>query len=142
MARQFRNGSARRIANRLVGAAVRVGLGPRGTYLMTVAGRTSGVPRTTPVILVRHDGSSWLVAPYGEVAWVRNVRSAGSVTVRRGRRVDAFTAEEVGVDSAAPVLRAYLREVPFVRPFVEARPDDDLEVYKAIAPRHPVFRLS
>ena len=48
-------------------------------HLLTVRGRKSGLPRTTPVNLIEYQGRRWLVAPYGEVAWVRNVRAAGEV---------------------------------------------------------------
>ncbi len=44
--------------------------------LPTVPGRKSGVPRTTPVALGERDGRRWLVSPYGEVDWVRNLRAA------------------------------------------------------------------
>ncbi|KGM15674.1 hypothetical protein N867_06475, partial [Actinotalea fermentans ATCC 43279 = JCM 9966 = DSM 3133] len=84
----YRLGPARRAVNRVMSALVRAGLGPRRTYLLTVVGRTTGRPFTTPVSLVERDGERWLVAPYGAVSWVRNARAAGVVTVRRGRRVE------------------------------------------------------
>ena len=51
-------------------------------HLLTVRGRKSGLPRTTPVNLIEYQGRRWLVAPYREVAWVRNVRAAGEVESR------------------------------------------------------------
>ena len=38
---------------------------------------------STPVTLVEERGLRWLVAPYGEVAWVRNARVAREFTLRR-----------------------------------------------------------
>lgn len=138
----YRLGPARRAVNRAMAAFVRAGLGPRRTYLLTVAGRTTGRPCTTPVSLVERDGERWLVAPYGEVSWVRNARAAGVVTVRRGRRVEQLVAREVTPDVAAPVLREYVRQEAVVRPFVAAAPTDPVEAFAAIAPRHPVFALA
>lgn len=45
--------------------------------LLTVRGRTSGQPRTTPVAIVAQDDTRYLFAPYGVVDWVRNLRAAG-----------------------------------------------------------------
>lgn len=142
MPKTYRLGPARRAVNRVMAALVRAGVGPRRTYLLTVAGRTSGRPFTTPVSLVERDGGRWLVAPYGEVSWVRNARAAGVVTVRRGRRVERLAVAEVGPDVAGPVLREYVRRESVVRPFVGAGPDEPVEAFVAIAPRHPVFALS
>lgn len=142
MPKTYRLGPARRAVNRMMSAFVRAGVGPRRTYLLTVAGRTTGRPFTTPVSLVERDGERWLVAPYGEVSWVRNARAAGVVTVRRGRRVERLAVTEVAADVAGPVLREYVRRESVVRPFVGAGPDEPVEAFVAIAPRHPVFALS
>jgi len=137
----YRLGSARRLVNRLVRALLRMGLGPRRTYLLTVQGRRSGRLRSTPVTLVEEGGRRWLVAPYGEVGWVRNARAAGRVTLSRGRRSETVAVAEVEPEESAPVLRRYLAEVPITRPFFDAAPDANLEAFKAEAPQHPVFRI-
>ncbi|MBI3029461.1 MAG: nitroreductase family deazaflavin-dependent oxidoreductase [Candidatus Rokubacteria bacterium] len=137
----YRLGSARRLVNRLVRALLRMGLGPRRTYLLTVQGRRSGRLRSTPVTLVEGGGRRWLVAPYGEVGWVRNARAAGRVTLSRGRRSETVAVAEVGPEESVLVLRRYVAEVPITRPFFDAAPDADLEAFKGEAPRHPVFRI-
>ena len=53
--------------------------------LLTVPGRRSGRPRSTPVTLVEEDGQRWLVAS-GPAGWVTNARAAGQVELSRGRR--------------------------------------------------------
>src|SRR5262245_1578395 len=54
--------------------------------LITVRGRTSGLPRTTPVAIIAVSGRRWVWAPWGEVHWVRNLCEAGSATITlRGR---------------------------------------------------------
>src|SRR5438270_13139737 len=64
------------VARRLAGAGL---LGPN--VLLTVAGRKSGLPRTTPVALINVGGRRWLLGVYGEVDWVKNSRAAGVATI-------------------------------------------------------------
>src|SRR5713101_9190639 len=94
----YRLGLGRRAANALVSILLRLGLGPARTYLLTVAGRQSGAPRTTPVTLVEEGGRRWLVAPYGEVAWVRNLRAAGKASLARGARTEAIVVREINAE--------------------------------------------
>ena len=138
---KYRLGLARRAANALVGVLLRLGLGPARTYLLTVAGRRSGTPRTTPVTLVEEGGRRWIVAPYGEVAWVRNLRATGKATISRGGRTDLITVREIASDEAAPVLKMYVTRVPITRPYFDAKPESDLAAFRAEAPRHPVFAI-
>jgi deazaflavin-dependent oxidoreductase (nitroreductase family) len=141
MAWTYRRSPWRRAANALIRALLRVGLAPPRTYLLSVQGRVSGRVYSTPVTLVEGAGERWLVAPYGEVAWVRNARAAGEVRLSRGRRVEVLRIAEASPDVAAPVLRRYAKEVPITRPFFDASPDADLAAFAAEAPRHPVFRI-
>lgn len=140
MAKTYRLGPARRLVNALVKGLLRVGLAGGHTYLLSVSGRRSGRIYSTPVILVEN-GERWLVAPYGEVSWVRNVRAAGRAILSRGRRRDQVKISEVGPQESAPVLREYLQRVSVVRPFFDASPDSPLEAFAAEADRHPVFRV-
>ena len=120
---------------------VRLGLGPARTYLLTVTGRRSGTPRSTPVTLVVEGGRRWLVAPYGEVAWVRNLRATRRATLSRGGRTDSIAVREVGVEDAAPVLKLYVTRVPITRPYFDVKPESNLDAFRAEAPRHPVFAI-
>ena len=141
MAKTYRLTPARRLANALMRGLLRLGVAPRTTYLLTVPGRRSGKPRSTPVTLVEADGQRWLVAPYGEVGWVRNARAAGEVRLTRGRQSEVVRVEELGPEEAAPVLKAYVARVPVTRPYFDAPPDAPLAAFVAEAPRHPVFRI-
>jgi deazaflavin-dependent oxidoreductase (nitroreductase family) len=141
VAATYRLGIWRRLANVLVRGMLGLGFAPPRTYLLTVRGRRTGQPRSTPVTLVEERGRRWLVAPYGEVGWVKNARAAGQITLSRGRRSETVTITEVGLDEAAPILKAYVRNVPITRPFFDARPDADLAAFKDEALRHPVFRI-
>src|SRR5437764_8210549 len=142
MARRYVRSRVRRIANGFVALLVRLRLGPKETYLMTVRGRKTGKPYTTPVTLVEEGTQRWLVAPYGPVSWVRNARAAGRVTLRRRGRTEAAVVTEVDARAAAPVLQKYLAAIRIVRPYFDVTPDSPIEDFVAEAPRHPVFALS
>jgi deazaflavin-dependent oxidoreductase (nitroreductase family) len=126
----------------LFGAMTRLRLGASYRHLLTVTGRSSGLPRTTPVDVMNHDGSLWLVAPYGEVNWVKNLRAAGVAGLSRGRHVQDFDSEEVGAERAAPVIRQYIAKVPVTRAYWGASADADVDELRAEARTHPVFRLT
>ena len=129
-----------RVINGCVKGLLRLGVAGRHTYLLGVRGRRSGRTYSTPVILVEN-GDRWLVAPYGEVSWVRNARAAGQATLSRGRRREKVKLSEVGPQESAPVLREYLRQAKAVRSNFDASPDSPLDAFAAEAGRHPVFRI-
>jgi protein-L-isoaspartate O-methyltransferase len=83
--------SGKRIVNRFMQTLIRIGIAPKGMHALTVAGRTSGKLYSTPVTLVEQGSDRWLVAPYGEVGWVRNARVTGQVALRRGRRMETVS---------------------------------------------------
>jgi deazaflavin-dependent oxidoreductase (nitroreductase family) len=141
VAKEYRLSAPRRLINRLVHAAARRGWGPREVRLLTVAGRRSGRPYTTPVHMVEAEGGRFVVAPYGPVGWVRNLRATGRATLARGSHAETVGAVEVGPEEAAPVLRRYLADVAVTRPYFDVTADSPLEDIAAEAGRHPVFRL-
>ena len=141
MARAYRLGVARRIVNGIIRTLLRMGWGPARTYLLVTRGRTTGRVYRTPVTLIEQLPRRWLVAPYGEVGWVRNARAAGSVILERGRRAETLRLAELGPRDSAPILQRYVREVPITRPYFDVRPDSSLDAFAAEAPRHPVFEL-
>lgn len=141
MAATYRLSLARRAANRLVRLLLTLGLMPGPTYLLTVPGRRTGRPLSTPVTLVEEAGTRWLVSPYGDVGWVRNARAAGQVTLSRGRRSETLAIRELPPADAAPVLQRYVTRVPITRPYFDAKPASPLPAFEAEASRHPVFLL-
>ena len=102
------DGFTRRVFNPLVAFLTKLGISLKGSRILEVRGRTSGEPRRTPVNLLTVDGRRYLVAPRGETQWVRNLRAAGTGTLRVGRRVEAFAATEVDDADKPVILRAYL----------------------------------
>lgn len=79
------------VARSLMAAGVPMGL----NALVTIRGRRSGLPRTTPLTVIDAAGSRWVIAPFGEVAWVRNLRAAGRATITVRRRREEVTAVEL-----------------------------------------------
>jgi deazaflavin-dependent oxidoreductase (nitroreductase family) len=134
----------RNVFNRAVAALTRAGISVMGSRVLEVKGRTSGLPRRTPVNLLTLDGERYLVAPRGQAQWVRNARAdGGRLALLLGRRREEYVAAEVPDAERVDILRAYLKrwkaEVGvFVGGVGPDSPDEDL---LRIAPDHPVFRL-
>ncbi|WP_033307089.1 nitroreductase family deazaflavin-dependent oxidoreductase [Streptomyces iakyrus] len=132
------------VFNRVVAWMTRRGISVWGSRVLAVRGRKSGQWRTTPVNLLTLDGKQYLVAPRGHVQWTHNMRAAGGGELHLGKRVDTFTAAEVGDDDKAPVLRAYLKrwkaEVGVF--FNGVGPDSPDAELRRIAPDHPVFEIT
>jgi deazaflavin-dependent oxidoreductase (nitroreductase family) len=139
-AREFRPSRGRRVGDAIMSMFVRAGLVP-STYLLTTRGRRTGRPLTHPATVVDQDGRRWLVAPYGQVSWVRNARAAGRVTL--GRRGDwhDYAVREVPAEEAGPVLKRYVGVATATRPYFGADKDAPVEAFVAEADRHPVFEL-
>jgi deazaflavin-dependent oxidoreductase (nitroreductase family) len=135
-----------RPANRVVRAVQRLGL-PLGTVrVLTVPGRTSGAPRSTPVSPLRVDGREYVIAALPQADWARNARAAGRGELRHRRSVRSVELHEVlDPELRRPVMRAFPREVPhgvgfFVRIGLVEGPDPDQ--FAAAADRVAVFEIT
>ncbi len=107
-------------------------------------GRNSGQWRTTPVNLHTFNSQRYLVAPRGHTQWTRNLRASEQGRLRLGKRTEVFRAVELlNDDEKVPILRAYLKRWKAeVGVFFEGvGPDSDDAALRAIAPKHPVFRI-
>jgi len=134
-----------RIGNIMVTALLHAGVKLSGLgypmYLLTVRGRKSGLPRTTPIVVLMGQNEYYLGSPYGMVDWVRNLRAAGEATLTRGRRTETFKARELSPKEAAPVLKeAFKKDNPFVR-YYGVTPQSSLEEFERAAQSHPFFHL-
>ena len=119
-------------------------LGPNA--LLTVTGRKSGVPRTTPVALVEVDGRRWVIGTFGEVNWVRNFRAANRATLSVGRRRDEVVAEELDHEARTAFFRdvvgPYALRLPAGRILLSVLGAGDiLKDPRAAAEHRPVFEL-
>ncbi len=142
MAKQYRVGFGRRMVNKLVASRIHKGKMSEDNYLLTTLGRKSGQERTTPVTIARRDGHRFLVAPYGNVGWVYNLRDSGLGELSRGGTTEEISVTEVEAAAAAPVLKQYLGDVKVVRPFFDVDADAPLDAFTAEAVNHPVFRIN
>lgn len=74
---------------------------------------------------------------------MRNVRAAGGhAYLRRGERREV-RLEEVPPEGRAPIIQKYLRENALTtKRYFGIGPEAALADFEAIAPRHPVFRIT
>jgi deazaflavin-dependent oxidoreductase (nitroreductase family) len=140
----YRTSKTQAAANAVMTWLLRRGRGPGFIWLLTAPGRVTGVPRTTPVVPVLDGDERWVVAPFGAVGWVRNVRAAGRLELHRGRESHAYEARELEPTEAVPVLRDYLsmRTGRYVRDYFDASASSPDDAIAREAAHHPVFALT
>ncbi len=123
--------------------ATGVPMGP--DVLLTVRGRKSGMPRSTPVTICENSGRRGLISPFGEVNWVRNLRAAGRATITVGRRREDVTAIELGPTDAAEFIRDVLaphaRRTRFGSWFVRNIDKIDIDSPLEASRGRPVFEI-
>jgi deazaflavin-dependent oxidoreductase (nitroreductase family) len=134
-------------ANKIVALLLRLGLPMGPQALLTVSGRKTGLPRTTPVALNPGGGGWVLVSVWGRVDWVKNLQAAGSAVVTMRRRSVPVVSRQMADEQAAPILRDLLASLnPLVRPFIgpqfHTALGAPLEVWLEEAKQHPVFHLT
>jgi len=81
--------------NAVVKLFTRLGVKAGPVNVITVAGRTSGRPRSTPVTPWMVDGKRYVIAAIGTSDWSRNARAAGKGTLTSGRAVTRVRLTEV-----------------------------------------------
>ncbi|MGB9304603.1 MAG: nitroreductase family deazaflavin-dependent oxidoreductase [Mycobacterium sp.] len=118
--------------------------GGESPVVLTVAGRKTGAPRSTPVTPMTVDGSRYVVAGFPGADWVRNARAASEVTLRRGRTTERVRMVELSPEDAKPLLRAFPTEVPTGVGFMKRSglvKEGSPEEFEALAGRCAVFRF-
>jgi deazaflavin-dependent oxidoreductase (nitroreductase family) len=96
---------------RLSGGALGGKMGKGPVALLTVRGRKSGKPLTTPLIYVATDRGYAVIASFGGApkhpAWYLNLKAAGAAEVEIGRRRVAVRAQEprIGSDRYTTIWR-------------------------------------
>ena len=120
----------RRVVNPLV-ARFQTG----GVHTLTVSGRHTGRACRVPVIPVEVDGVRYLVSPYGESDWCKNLRSAaGKAQLSHRGRVESIQASEVPPEQRPAIIAAYRKT---------ARREVDRYFTRLPDPEdHPVFRIA
>lgn len=104
-----------------------------GVATLTVSGRRSGRARMVPVIPVEVEGVRYLVSPFGESQWVRNLRAAGSAQLGRKGSVETIRPTEVTAQDRPAIIAAYRKACgKTIDPCFAKLPDPA---------DHPVFRI-
>lgn len=118
--------------------------GDKGPVVLTVRGRKTGKPRTTPVTPMTIDGHRYIVGGLPKGDWAANARAAGEATVHQGRQEQRVRVVEIPPEQARPLLRQFPVLVPTGVGFMRnaglvtgPNPDE----FEALAGRCPVFRL-
>jgi deazaflavin-dependent oxidoreductase (nitroreductase family) len=136
-----------RVGNRIVTWLLTLGIPVGRMSLLTVQGRSTRLPRTTPVALTP-DADGWLlVAAYGRVDWVRNLQKAKEATITQRGRSIAVNSSELAPAYAAPILRDLVATagpitLRVVRPYFATSIDAPVGAWEAESINHPVFRLT
>jgi deazaflavin-dependent oxidoreductase (nitroreductase family) len=139
MAKTYEVTGFRRTVNKAMSALARRGKGPASE--LTVVGRRSGTPQTVPVTPIEVDGERYLVAPYGAVGWVHNIRATGTGSLSRGGITEEITVEECMAEDSGPVLLQYHRDLErIVGPYFDVPEDPTGDDFSKVAGGHPVFR--
>jgi deazaflavin-dependent oxidoreductase (nitroreductase family) len=125
---------------------IAIGLTPGPDVLLTVRGRRSGKPRSTPVTLCQYGGRRGFISPFGETQWVLNLREAGRATISVGRHTEEVAATELGPEEAAGFIRDVI--APVARGswlggwFVRSVDKIDIDHPEEAAKGKPVFEIS
>ena len=130
--------------NKVMIAVQKLGVPAGPSMVLTVPGRKSGQPRSTPMTPFPHDGGLYTVAGYPGADWAANARVARFGTLTRGRRSRRVRIVELNADESRPVLRSFAVKVPVGVGFakrsglvVGGTPDE----FAALAGRLAVFRF-
>lgn len=110
------------------------------SIVLTTVGRRSGEPRRVPLSPISDHDVEYLVAPYGEVGWVRNARANPEVRIEKGRSVREVSLVEV-TGEVPQLVKAYYDREPFPRAFMDVPGDASVEDFASVAGRFPVFRI-
>jgi deazaflavin-dependent oxidoreductase (nitroreductase family) len=130
--------------NKVMIAVQKFGIPTGPAMVLTVPGRKSGHPRSTPMTPFEFDGSLYAVAGYPGADWAANARAAGTGTLSRGRRSRPVKIVELTAAQARPILRAYPVQVPVGVTFAKRSGmvvDGTSEEFEALAGRLAVFRF-
>lgn len=130
--------------NRVVKALQTLGIPTGPAMVLTVPGRKTGRPRSTPMTPFTYRGDLYTVAGYPGADWAANARAAGAGTLSRGRRSRKVKIVELGVEESRPVLREFPAQVPVGVGFAKRSGlvhDGTPDEFEALAGTLVVFRF-
>lgn len=133
--------------NKVFIAMSRLGMsfGGESPAVLTVPGRKSGKPRSTPITPMHVDGQRYVVEGFPGADWAANVRAAGEATLTQGRRSERMRVAELSPEDARPLLLVFPTQVPTGVEFMKKAglvKDGRPEEFEALAGRCAVFRFN
>jgi deazaflavin-dependent oxidoreductase (nitroreductase family) len=130
--------------NKVLMAATRIGLVRDGPMVLTVTGRKTGQPRSTPITPFEVDGHRYVVGGFPGADWVRNAQADPNAVLVRGKVREPVRMVELSAEEARPLLRQFPVLVPTGVGFMRnaglvtgPHPDE----FEALAGRCSVFRF-
>lgn len=130
--------------NKVLMAAMKTGLMKDGPMVLTVTGRKSGQPRSTPITPFEVDGRRYVVGGFPGADWVRNAQANPAAVIVRGKVREPVRMVELPPEQARPLLRQFPVLVPTGVSFMKnaglvtgPNPDE----FEALAGRCSVFRF-
>lgn len=130
--------------NRIVKAMQRLGIRTGPAMILTVRGRKTGRPRSTPMTPFTYRGDMYTVAGYPGADWAANARAAGTGTLSRGRKSQEVTIVELDAEESRPVLREFPAQVPVGVGFAKRSGlvrDGTPDEFESLAGQLAVFRF-
>ncbi|WP_111511208.1 nitroreductase family deazaflavin-dependent oxidoreductase [Mycobacterium kyogaense] len=130
--------------NKVLMAATRIGIIKDGPMVLTVTGRKSGQPRSTPITPFEVDGRRYVVGGFPGADWVRNAQANPDAELTQGKVRERVRMVELTAEEARPLLRQFPVLVPTGVSFMRnaglvtgPHPDE----FEALAGRCSVFRF-
>lgn len=130
--------------NKVLMAATRIGIIKDGPMVLTVTGRKSGQPRSTPITPFEVDGRRYVVGGFPGADWVRNAQANPEAVLSQGKTRERVRMVELSAEEARPLLRQFPVLVPTGVSFMRnaglvtgPHPDE----FEALAGRCSVFRF-
>ncbi len=130
--------------NKVMIAVQKLGIPTGPAMVLTVPGRKSGQPRSTPMTPFEFQGDLYVVAGYPGADWAANAKAAGTGILTRGRRARRVRIVELSAAQARPVLRVFAVKVPVGVAFAKRSGmvrDGTADEFEALAGRVAVFRF-
>jgi deazaflavin-dependent oxidoreductase (nitroreductase family) len=133
--------------NKVFMAMLKLGLpisGKEGPVVLTVPGRKSGQPRSTPITPMYVGDLRYVVAGFPGADWERNARAADTATLTAGKKSETVRMVELTADQARPLLRQFPTLVPTGVSFMKRSglvTDGTPDEFEALAGRCAVFRF-
>lgn len=134
--------------NKVFMAMLKIGIpmpGGEAPIVLTVTGRKSGKPRSTPITPMVVGDQRYVVGGFPGADWVRNAQANPEATLTEGRYTEQVRMVEMTVEEARPLLRQFPVLVPTGVSFMKnaglVSKDPTPEEFEALAGRCAVFRF-